>query len=71
MLRALSFPLQTEEQKKKLDAMGESSLRTFTMDTEGSVYQFEGEDYREKQKNMLGGWIEPPKRERKVCKYCM
>lgn len=30
--------------------MGESSLRNFTMDTESSVYNFEGEDYREKQK---------------------
>ena len=32
---------------KKLESMGESSLRTFTMDAEDrSVYQFEGEDYR-------------------------
>lgn len=47
--------------------MGESSLRTFTMDTPDSVYQFEGEDYREKHKlGTLGGWIEPPKRERKA-----
>ncbi len=36
-----------------LESLLESSLRTFTMDTEeqqGSVYQFEGEDYREKHK---------------------
>jgi SWI/SNF-related matrix-associated actin-dependent regulator of chromatin subfamily A member 5 len=33
--------------KQKLATMGESSLRTFTMDTPTeSVYQFEGEDYR-------------------------
>lgn len=35
---------------EKLSKMGESSLRNFTMDTESSVYNFEGEDYREKQK---------------------
>lgn len=47
--------------------MGESSLRSFTLDTEEkSVYQFEGEDYREKQKNIGMHWIEPPKRERKA-----
>jgi len=63
---------KTAEQKAQLDSMGESSLRTFTMDTNGeagtsSVYQFEGEDWREKQKlNALGNWIEPPKRERKA-----
>ncbi|XP_075165023.1 chromatin-remodeling complex ATPase chain Iswi-like [Haematobia irritans] len=62
---------KTAEEKAKYDSLGESSLRTFTMDTaEGassSVYQFEGEDYREKQKlNTLGNWIEPPKRERKA-----
>ncbi|KAK7097547.1 SWI/SNF-related matrix-associated actin-dependent regulator of chromatin subfamily A member 5-like [Littorina saxatilis] len=58
---------KTTELKKKLDDLGESSLRTFTMDTQDSVYQFEGEDYREKQKlGTLGGWIEPPKRERKA-----
>ncbi|XP_022189967.2 chromatin-remodeling complex ATPase chain Iswi isoform X2 [Nilaparvata lugens] len=60
---------KSEEIKQKLESMGdESSLRNFTMDapTE-SVYQFEGEDYREKQKMMgLGNWIEPPKRERKA-----
>ncbi|KAL5289195.1 SMARCA5 family protein [Megaselia abdita] len=64
---------KTEEIKKQLDSLGESSLRTFTMDNEQgqggqqSVYQFEGEDYREKHKlNTLGSWIEPPKRERKA-----
>ncbi|XP_076446888.1 SWI/SNF-related matrix-associated actin-dependent regulator of chromatin subfamily A member 5-like [Babylonia areolata] len=58
---------KTDELNKKMDALGESSLRTFTMDTQDSVYQFEGEDYREKQKlGALGGWIEPPKRERKA-----
>lgn len=61
---------KTKEDQKKLDALGESSLRSFTLDTDqqqSSVYQFEGEDYREKQKlATLGSWIEPPKRERKA-----
>ena len=51
-------------------SLGESSLRNFTMDTQAeyTVYQWEGEDYREKQKNSgaVGYWIEPPKRERKA-----
>lgn len=36
-----------------MQKLGESSLRNFTMDTgatETSLYNFEGEDYREKQK---------------------
>ncbi|GAB6033284.1 SWI/SNF- matrix-associated actin-dependent regulator of chromatin sub A member 5 [Chamberlinius hualienensis] len=59
---------KTQEQKKKLDELGEGSLRNFTMEATGqSVYKFEGEDYREKQKlSGLGHWIEPPKRERKA-----
>ena len=51
---------------KKLAGLGESSLRTFTLDTPDSVYKFEGEDYRDKQKIGIGNWIEPPKRERKA-----
>nr|AML25533.1 ATP-dependent chromatin remodeler iswi-2 [Euschistus heros] len=54
---------------KKLEQLGvDSSLKDFMMEapTE-SVYQFEGEDYREKQKVFgIGNWIEPPKRERKA-----
>ncbi|XP_053552387.1 SWI/SNF-related matrix-associated actin-dependent regulator of chromatin subfamily A member 5-like, partial [Bombina bombina] len=57
---------KTAEMKEKLSNMGESSLRNFTMDTECSVYNFEGEDYREKQKMAFTQWIEPPKRERKA-----
>lgn len=59
---------KTEELQKKLESMGESSLRNFTLDAPGeSVYKFEGEDYREKQKQLgIGHWIEPPKRERKA-----
>jgi hypothetical protein len=36
-----------------------------TTEQRGSVYKFEGEDYREKQKIGMN-WIEPPKRERKA-----
>lgn len=60
---------KTLETQKKMEELGESSLRSFTLDTENtqSLYQFEGEDYREKQKlATLGSWIEPPKRERKA-----
>ncbi|XP_064636747.1 SWI/SNF-related matrix-associated actin-dependent regulator of chromatin subfamily A member 5-like [Lineus longissimus] len=60
---------KTEELTKKMEKMGESTLRNFTLDNpEGkSVYQFEGEDYRNKQMiSGVGHWIEPPKRERKA-----
>ncbi|XP_078719155.1 SWI/SNF-related matrix-associated actin-dependent regulator of chromatin subfamily A member 5 isoform X1 [Lampetra fluviatilis] len=57
---------RTAEMNEKLSSLGESSLRNFTMDSESSVYTFEGEDYREKQKMSLTEWIEPPKRERKA-----
>lgn len=58
---------KTEEIKQKLEKLGESSLRNFTLDTpDCSVYKFEGEDYREKQKLAALHWIEPPKRERKA-----
>ena len=59
---------KTEEMKQKLESLGESSLRNFTVDAPtDSVYQFEGQDYREKQKILgVGNWIEPPKRERKA-----
>ena len=36
---------------KKMEDLGESQLRNFTLDAPtGSVYQFEGEDFREKRK---------------------
>ncbi|XP_050039578.1 SWI/SNF-related matrix-associated actin-dependent regulator of chromatin subfamily A member 5 [Dermacentor andersoni] len=58
---------KTEELKTKLESLGEGSLRNFTLDTpQESVYKFEGEDYREKQKSGGLNWIEPPKRERKA-----
>ncbi|XP_078391133.1 SWI/SNF-related matrix-associated actin-dependent regulator of chromatin subfamily A member 5 isoform X1 [Cetorhinus maximus] len=44
---------KTAELTEKLSNMGEGSLRNFTMETEVSVYNFEGEDYREKQKVSL------------------
>uniref|UniRef100_A0A8R1TZD8 Uncharacterized protein n=1 Tax=Onchocerca volvulus TaxID=6282 RepID=A0A8R1TZD8_ONCVO len=66
---------KTEALNKKIASMGETSLRNFTLDAPAldadsnyTVYKFEGEDYREKQKNVggIGYWIEPPKRERKA-----
>uniref|UniRef100_A0A673G5Y7 SWI/SNF-related matrix-associated actin-dependent regulator of chromatin subfamily A member 5-like n=1 Tax=Sinocyclocheilus rhinocerous TaxID=307959 RepID=A0A673G5Y7_9TELE len=71
---------KTAEMNERLKNLGESSLRNFTMDTgctETSLYNFEGEDYREKQKVSVESigvhlalslieWIEPPKRERKA-----
>lgn len=57
---------KTEQMKEKLEALGESSLRNFTMDNQETLYKFEGEDYREKQKLAGLAWIEPPKRERKA-----
>uniref|UniRef100_A0A4W3JES4 SNF2 related chromatin remodeling ATPase 1 n=1 Tax=Callorhinchus milii TaxID=7868 RepID=A0A4W3JES4_CALMI len=56
---------KTAEMKERLQTLGETSLRSFTMETE-SLYSFEGEDYRGKQKIGLTEWIEPPKRERKA-----
>ncbi|XP_052277512.1 LOW QUALITY PROTEIN: SWI/SNF-related matrix-associated actin-dependent regulator of chromatin subfamily A member 5-like [Dreissena polymorpha] len=57
---------KTEEIKEKMDKLGESNLQKLTFDTEqGSIYQFEGENFREKQKIGMN-WIEPPKRERKA-----
>lgn len=59
--------LKTEELNQRLASLGESTLRTFTLDNPESVYKFEGEDYREKQKIPgIGHWIEPPKLERKA-----
>merc|ERR1712079_137542 len=60
---------KTAEQQAKLAEMGESSLRNFTLDTvqEKSLYNFEGEDFRDKQRDEIGlHWIAPPKRERKA-----
>jgi SWI/SNF-related matrix-associated actin-dependent regulator of chromatin subfamily A member 5 len=58
---------QTQEINKKMETLGESTLRSFTLDAEQSVYQFEGEDYRSRQKESgFAAWIEPPKRERKA-----
>lgn len=64
----LFVSFQTAELQQKYESLGESSLRNFTVDTPTeSVYKFEGEDYREKQKTIgISNWIEPPKRERKA-----
>lgn len=65
---------KTKELNERLEKLGESSLRNFTLDTEGgggkSLYEFEGEDYKAKQSSRIGDfWIEPPKRDRKPNSY--
>jgi SWI/SNF-related matrix-associated actin-dependent regulator of chromatin subfamily A member 5 len=69
---------KTKELNLRLEKLGESSLRNFTLDTsaEGggqqgkSLYEFEGEDYKAKQIRPVGDyWIEPPKRDRKPNSY--
>jgi SWI/SNF-related matrix-associated actin-dependent regulator of chromatin subfamily A member 5 len=68
---------KTAEINAELDKLGENQLGLLTFDTKdeenNTLYMFEGEDYREKQRqqNVLGisdssTWIEPPKRERKA-----
>ncbi|XP_055343392.1 probable global transcription activator SNF2L1 isoform X2 [Paramacrobiotus metropolitanus] len=61
---------KTEALNKKLETVGEDTLKTFTLDYDAgpSVYQFEGQDYRGKRQDPIlpATWIEPPKRERKV-----
>ena len=60
---------KTKEEEKKLSKLGESSLRTFTLDTkpEDSLHVFEGEDFREKQRDEIQmNWIAPPKRYEKI-----
>merc|ERR1712241_1643757 len=61
---------KTAEQQAKLADLGESPLRNFTLDTntsDKSLYSFEGENFKEKQKDEIGeNWIAPPKRERKA-----
>ena len=59
---------KTAELNEKYKEMGEGGLRNFSLDMQptGSVYEFEGEDWRNKQKNVLDHWIEPPKRERRA-----
>jgi len=61
--------MKTKDAEKKLAELGESSLRSFTLDTkpEDSLHVFEGEDFREKQRDEIQmNWIAPPKRERKA-----
>ncbi|CAJ0943274.1 unnamed protein product, partial [Mesorhabditis belari] len=67
---------KTKELEQKMQAFGEASLRSFTVDhdpskieeKEGySLYNWEGMNWRNKQNSGMGAfWIEPPKRERKA-----
>lgn len=66
---------KTVEQQTELDKLGENALRTFSLDTQSSVYDFEGENFREKQKETKSAReankfiIELPRRERRVASY--
>ena len=59
---------KTAKLNEKYQEMGEGALRNFSLDMQptSSVYEFEGEDWRNKRKNVLEHWIEPPKRERRA-----
>jgi len=58
---------KTKEIEEKMKSFGESALRNFSMDGPSSIYEFEGENYKDKEKSgTLATWIEPPKRERKA-----
>ena len=62
---------KTAKQKQELDKVGESVMQKFTLDDiqEFSVYHWQGEDWKGKQKSneaLPHAWIEPPKRERKA-----
>lgn len=67
--------VKTAEQQAELDKLGEGALRAFSLDTVGSVYDFEGENFREKQKERKATHeafkfcIELPRRERRVASY--
>ncbi|CAG9760593.1 unnamed protein product [Ceutorhynchus assimilis] len=64
---------KTLELAQKMEKLGKSSSSSnFTVDASSeSVYKFEGEDYRTKQKKnpVLSNWIELPKRERKSVNF--
>jgi len=58
---------KTKEMSDKLDALGEENMKSFSMeDPKYSCYNFEGQNFKDKQKAGLTHWIEPPKRERKA-----
>ncbi|CAO4370074.1 unnamed protein product [Caenorhabditis nigoni] len=60
---------RTAEFDEKMGKIDENNLRnmTFEDNTKFTLYQFEGENYKEKQAEQMGHfWIEPPKRERKA-----
>lgn len=57
---------KTEELNKQIEEKAEENLKGFSMeDSDYTLYNFEGVNYKEKQK-IFTHWIEPPKRERKA-----
>lgn len=66
---------KTNDMLAKFKNMNENALRNFSLEQPAhygneipsSVYEFEGENYKNKKKDTLGlNWIDPPKRERRV-----
>ncbi|KAI9104856.1 SNF2 family N-terminal domain-containing protein [Phlyctochytrium arcticum] len=55
---------KTSQQDTKYANMGLDDLQKFTTTTNGSVYEWEGSDFRKKEGERFG-WIGPAKRERK------
>ena len=63
---------KTQEEAKKLEALGESSLRTFTLDTkpEDSVYNFEGNEVKiDNNRPRLTGLIQIYSNRSELTKY--
>ena len=56
---------KTSKLEEKYKEMGLDDLQKFTSDGGGTVYQWEGEDFSNKNKKAAAVWIEPAKRERK------
>jgi len=58
---------KTAEMQEKMSKLSEDGLKKFSLDHEPySVYNFEGKDWKSKNKDGMLSWIEPPKRERKA-----
>ncbi|OAF65727.1 hypothetical protein A3Q56_06564 [Intoshia linei] len=65
---------KTHDLSVKIKTTSEDNLSNFTFDVPESVYTFEGQDYRSKQKADNGlpeFWIEPPKRTRRINNYAV
>ena len=72
LARGKQKTLELNEELASKMQEGTSSLLNFSLGAEDSrsLYEFQGEDYRSKEKNSLNsGWIAPPKRDRNKGTY--